>query len=131
MEFINGVPLFSSMFLFISFLIVIYLQLAKTKKKLNLTPSPPQLPIIGNIHQFGKLTHHSHRDLAAKHGSLLLLKLGYYPALVVSSADMAKEAIKRHDAVFSNRLKTTASNILLYGGTDIAFSPYDEYWETS
>ncbi|KAL4324291.1 hypothetical protein GQ457_11G008630 [Hibiscus cannabinus] len=76
-------------FLFISFLILVYLQLAKTKKKLNLPPSssPPRLPVIGNIHQLGKLPHHSHRDLAAKHGSLLLL--------VVSTAKMAKEVIKK------------------------------------
>ncbi|KAK8488962.1 hypothetical protein V6N11_019496 [Hibiscus sabdariffa] len=133
MEFINGVktydnPLFPCLFLFFSFVIIIYLQLAKTKKKLNLPPSPPRLPIIGNFHQLGILPHQSLRDLAAKHGSLLLLQLGHNPTLVVSSAEVAEKVMKSHDIVFSNRAKTTATNIMLYGCTDIGFAPYGEYW---
>ncbi|KAL4297237.1 hypothetical protein GQ457_12G006360 [Hibiscus cannabinus] len=129
MEFINGVKLYDNpLFLFISFVIIIYLQLAKLKKKLNLPPSPPRLPIIGNFHQLGRLPHRSLRDLAAKHGSLLLLQQGHNPTLVVSSAEMAEKVIKSHDVAFSNRAKTTAANILLYGCTDLAFSPYGEYW---
>lgn len=58
----------------------------------------------------------------------MLLHLGQVPALVVSSADMTKEIIKNHDAVFSGRPKSTAANILLYGSQDIAFSPYGEFW---
>jgi hypothetical protein len=54
--------------------------------------------------------------------------LGSVPTLVVSSADMAKEITKTNDIISSNRPKTTAANILLYGCTDIAFSPYGEYW---
>ncbi|XWS48156.1 hypothetical protein CRYUN_Cryun13aG0048700 [Craigia yunnanensis] len=61
-------------------------------KKLNLPPSPPKLPIIGNIHQLGKLPHRSLRDLSRKYGSLLLLQLGHNPTLVVSSVEMADQA---------------------------------------
>ncbi|KAK8684449.1 hypothetical protein V6N13_040476 [Hibiscus sabdariffa] len=129
MEFSNGVKLYDNpLFLFFSFVIIIYLQLAKTKKKLNLPPSPPWLPIIRNFHQLGRLPHRSLRDLAAKHGSLLLLQLAHSPTLVVSSAEVAEKVIKSHDVAFSNRAKTTAANILLYGCTDLAFSPYGEYW---
>ncbi|GMJ14014.1 cytochrome P450, family 71, subfamily A, polypeptide 26 [Hibiscus trionum] len=133
MEFVNGVklygnPLFPCMFLFISFVIIFYLQLAKTKKKLNLPPSPPWLPIIGNFHQLGKLPHRSLRNLASKHGPLLLLQLGHNPTLVVSTAEMAEKVIKSHDVAFSSRPKTTAANTLLYGCTDVGFAPYGEYW---
>ncbi|PON96772.1 Cytochrome P450, E-class, group I, partial [Trema orientale] len=41
---------------------------------------------------------------------------------------MVREIIKNHDVVFSNRPKTTAGDILLYGCKDVAFSPYSEYW---
>ena len=54
--------------------------------------------------------------------------LGNSPTLVVSSADMAREMMKTHDVIFSNRPKITAANILLYGSKDVAFSPYGEYW---
>jgi hypothetical protein len=41
---------------------------------------------------------------------------------------MAREIMKTHDVIFSNRPKITAANILLYGCQDVAFSPYGEYW---
>ncbi|XVE56716.1 hypothetical protein DITRI_Ditri04bG0033200 [Diplodiscus trichospermus] len=122
----NKYPLmFLSLILLVSFLI--WLKLAKGKK-LNLPPSPPKLPIIGNIHQLGRLPHRSLRDLSRKYGSLLLLHLGHNPTLVVSSAEMAMEIVKNHDIVFSGRPSTTATNTLLYGCSDIAFAPYGEYW---
>ncbi|MBA0870971.1 hypothetical protein Goshw_019570 [Gossypium schwendimanii] len=122
---LSSKPLFLSMILLFSLLI--WLKLAK-RKTLNLPPSPPRLPIIGNIHQLGKLPHRSLRDLCRKYGSLLLLQLGYNPTVVVSSADIVKEIVKNHDIVFSNRPRTTAVDILFYGCKDMAFAPYGEYW---
>ncbi|KAI3952862.1 hypothetical protein MKW92_050168, partial [Papaver armeniacum] len=83
----------------------------------KLPPSPPRIPIIGNLHQVGKL-----------HGPLMLLHLGQSPTLIVSSAEMASEIMKNQDLVFANRPSTTTANALLYGCTDIAFAPYGEYW---
>ncbi|MBA0820279.1 hypothetical protein Gohar_025486 [Gossypium harknessii] len=122
---LSSKPLFLSMILLFSLLI--WLKLAK-RKTLNLPPSPPRLPIIGNIHQLGKLPHRSLRDLSRKYGSLLLLQLGYNPTVVVSSADIVREIVKNHDIVFSNRPRTTAVDILFYGCKDMAFAPYGEYW---
>ncbi|XVF43377.1 hypothetical protein PTKIN_Ptkin02bG0035500 [Pterospermum kingtungense] len=118
-------PLFLFLILLVSLLI--WLKIAKGKK-LNLPPSPPKLPIIGNIHQLGKLPHRSLRDLSAKYGSLMFLQLGHNPTIVVSSAEMAREIVKNHDIAFSSRPSTTAANILLYGCTDVGFAPYGEYW---
>lgn len=99
----------------------------KTSPK-NLPPSPPKLPIIGNLHQLGLNTHRSLQSLAQKHGPLMLLHLGRVHLLVVSSADAAKEIMKTHDLVFSNRPKSSIPNALLYNCKDVAFAPYSEYW---
>ncbi|XVF49751.1 hypothetical protein PTKIN_Ptkin04bG0038700 [Pterospermum kingtungense] len=107
--------------------ILIWLKLGKGKK-FNLPPSPPKLPIIGNIHQLGKLPHRSLRDLSTKYGSLMLLQLGHNPTLVVSSAEVAREIFKNHDIVFSNKSITTAAKRLFYGCTNVGFDPYGEYW---
>jgi hypothetical protein len=96
--------------------------------KPNLPPSPPKLPIIGNLHQLGTLPHRSLQALSKKYGPLMFLYLGNAPTLVVSSADMAREIMKTHDLILSNRPKTTGGNIMLYGCQDVFFSPYGEFW---
>lgn len=98
------------------------------RNKLNLPPSPPKLPIIGNLHQLGTLPHQSFHALSKKYGPLMMMKLGQTPAIVVSSVEVAKEIFKNHDVVFSNKPPNTAANIILYGCTDIALAPYGEEW---
>lgn len=101
---------------------------SKPAFKLKLPPSPPKLPIIGNLHQLGKLPHVSLRALSEKYGPLLFLKLGFKQTLIISSSDMVKEMIKSQDIIFSNRPTSTAADIFFYGGKDSAFAPYSEYW---
>ncbi|MCL7044900.1 hypothetical protein MKW94_002910, partial [Papaver nudicaule] len=96
--------------------------------KLNLPPSPPKLPIIGNIHQLGPLLHQSFYDLSNKHGPLMLLTLGKRLMLVVSSAEMATQIVRTHDLVFADRLTVKASRVIFCAGNDIAIAPYGEYW---
>jgi hypothetical protein len=117
-------PILSLLFLF-SFL---YVFKCIRSGKPNLPPSPPKLPIIGNLHQLSTLPHRSLQALSKKYGPVMFLYFGHTPTLVVSSADMAKEMMKTHDIVFSNRPKSKANNLLFYGCTDLAFSPYGEYW---
>ncbi|QHO31891.1 hypothetical protein S83_026497 [Arachis hypogaea] len=113
----------------ISIIIVINLTITRRSKSIiNLPPSPPKLPFIGNLHQLGTLPHRSFQELSNKHGPLMFLQLGQIPTLVVSSADLAKEIFKNHDLVFASRPPTTAGNIFLYGCKDIAFAPCDEAW---
>ncbi|XP_051133333.1 cytochrome P450 736A117-like [Andrographis paniculata] len=93
----------------------------------NLPPSPPKLPLLGNLHQLGPSPHKILRSLAGKHGPLMLLHLGNVPLLVVSSAAAAEKVLKTHDRIFSSRPEI-AVVAAIYGGKDVAFSPYGEYW---
>ncbi|XP_015882509.3 phenylacetaldehyde oxime monooxygenase CYP71AN24 [Ziziphus jujuba] len=119
--------LFLLLLLFLSLRFTFFL--ARPQTKLKLPPSPPKLPFIGNLHQLGNPPYRSLQALSQKYGPLLLLKLGYTPTLLVSSADMFKEITKIHDIVFSNRPKSVATDIFFYGTLDFAFSPYSEYWK--
>ncbi|XP_048329022.2 phenylacetaldehyde oxime monooxygenase CYP71AN24 [Ziziphus jujuba] len=118
--------LFLLLLLFLSLRFTFFL--ARPQTKLKLPPSPPKLPIIGNLHQLSNLPHRSFQELSQKYGPLMLLNLGYTPILVVSSADIAKEIGKIHDIVFANRPKSMAADIFFYGCLDFAFVPYSEYW---
>ncbi|PON96770.1 Cytochrome P450, E-class, group I [Trema orientale] len=119
-------PLFLIPIFFLS--IIILFERFRSRAKSNLPPSPQRLPIIGNLHQLGTHPHRSFRALSDKYGPLMLLHLGQVPTLVVSSSDMVKEIVKKHDVVFSDRPQTTAVDVFLYGGKDIGFAPYGEYW---
>ncbi|KAK9033993.1 hypothetical protein V6N11_050172 [Hibiscus sabdariffa] len=125
--------LFTSLF-WLPFLLVPLLLLFKKKtdqsnKKHNkLPPSPPKLPIIGNLHQLGELSHSSLSQLAHKYGSVMLLHLGRIPVVVVSSADAAKEVLKVNDLACCTRPKLAGIGKLTYNHLDVAFSPYSECW---
>ncbi|XP_024972067.1 cytochrome P450 71A4-like [Cynara cardunculus var. scolymus] len=100
----------------------------RSKPRKTQPPSPPKLPIIGNLHQLGSNPHRSLHALSQKHGPIMFLHFGSLPTLVASSAEVAREIMKTHDLSFSSRPSLTIPNIVLYGGNDIAFSPYGEYW---
>ncbi|XP_027347033.1 cytochrome P450 71A1-like [Abrus precatorius] len=116
-------------YLLITIIVVLKLARAKIKANLNLPPSPPKLPIIGNLHQLGTFPYHSFRALSHKYGALMMLKLGKTQAIVVSSADVAKEIVTTNDITFSDRHKITAVKTMLYGGNDIGFGSYGERWK--
>ncbi|THG20409.1 hypothetical protein TEA_004116 [Camellia sinensis var. sinensis] len=91
-------------------------------------PSPPKLPIVGNLHQLGLFPHRSLRSLAQKYGPLMQLHFGSVPVLIVSSAVAAQEIMKTHDLAFSSRPKTINGSKLIYDCKDVALSPYGKYW---
>ncbi|KAL2933837.1 Cytochrome P450 71A25 [Bienertia sinuspersici] len=94
----------------------------------DLPPSPPKLPILGNLHQLGIYPHQTLQSFSRQYGELMLLHLGSKPALVVSSAKAAREVMKTHDIVFSNRPQSIISKRLIYNRKNVAGAPYGEYW---
>ncbi|KAL6973146.1 unspecific monooxygenase [Sarracenia purpurea var. burkii] len=92
----------------------------------NLPPSPPHLLIIGHLHQLGSRPHRSLLSLARRHGPIMLLRLGNKQAVVVSSADAAREIMKTHDLVFSDRPEFKVTRKLLYNLKDVSMEPYGE-----
>ncbi|KAH0717165.1 hypothetical protein KY285_013196 [Solanum tuberosum] len=123
---------FTNLVAFLLFLSTIFLLFKKWKtQKLNLPPGPWKLPFIGSLHHLavaGPLPHHGLKNLAKRYGVLMHLQLGEIPTVIISSPRMAKEVLKTHDLVFATRPKLVVADIVHYDSTDIAFSPYGEYW---
>ncbi|KAJ1417596.1 Cytochrome P450 [Sesbania bispinosa] len=94
----------------------------------NSPPSPPRIPLLGNLHQLGLFPHRTLQSLAQKYGPLMLLHFGKVPVLVVSSADAASMIMKTHDSVFCDRPQRKLFDIMLYGSREVASAPYGEYW---
>jgi hypothetical protein len=69
----------------------------------RLPPGPKPFSIIGNLLELGDQPHRSLTKLAKAHGPIMTLKLGGLTTIVISSVDMAKEILQKHDQVLSNR----------------------------
>ncbi|XP_051133899.1 salviol synthase-like [Andrographis paniculata] len=115
------------------FLATLWNAITLTKRRrtpAKLPPGPRKFPVIGNLHNLVSFRppYRVLADLAAKYGPMMHLQLGQISTVVVSSSDVAKEFLKTHDITFANRPSFFAINIICYGPTSIAFSPYGEYW---
>ncbi|KAJ0570351.1 putative cytochrome P450 [Helianthus annuus] len=121
-------------FVFYSLPIIFALHVSKLyyfsskKSHKNLPPSPPRLPLIGNLHQLGVGMHRVLQSMAKTYGPLVLVHFGSVPIIVASSVDAAREIMKTHDITFANRPYLSTIRKLTYDGTDIAFSKYGEQW---
>ncbi|XP_042042528.1 cytochrome P450 71AU50-like [Salvia splendens] len=116
--------------LVLSLIVFIYFlqQLLGPRNKKKLPPGPKGLPILGHLHLMGKNPHRDLHRLARKHGPIMGLRLGFVPALVVSSPAAAELVLKTHDLVFASRPANEAAACILYDKRDLAFGPYGPYW---
>eukprot|EP00262_Sarcandra_glabra_P009966 TRINITY_DN24799_c0_g1_i1.p1 TRINITY_DN24799_c0_g1~~TRINITY_DN24799_c0_g1_i1.p1 ORF type:complete len:516 (+),score=40.52 TRINITY_DN24799_c0_g1_i1:40-1548(+) len=114
-------------FFFIPFFLIKLLRSRGNKPKLP--PSPPKLPIIGNLHQLSSKLHLSLRVLAEKYGELIYLQLGQVPTYIVSSSDLAQEVLKTNELYFATRPVTSFSMKIFYGRCDLGLSSYGDYWK--
>jgi hypothetical protein len=84
--------------------------------------------VIGNPNLIGPLPHRSLHELSARYGSLMSLWLGSFPAVVGSSADMARFFLKTHDLAFIDRPRLSGGRHLYYDCSDMLWAPYGAYW---
>ncbi|KAJ9678338.1 hypothetical protein PVL29_020492 [Vitis rotundifolia] len=74
--------------------------------KLNLPPGPAAFPLIGSLLWLGTYSADLEpilRNLHAKYGAILTLRIGSHPAIFISSNSLAHQALVQNGAVFSDR----------------------------
>uniref|UniRef100_A0ACD5UIZ7 Uncharacterized protein n=1 Tax=Avena sativa TaxID=4498 RepID=A0ACD5UIZ7_AVESA len=98
--------------------------------RLRLPPSPWALPLLGHLHHLARdLPHRAMRDLARRHGPLLLLRLGTLPVVVASSAEAAREVMVSRDVDFATRHMSRMVRLSIPRGAEgIIFAPYGDEW---
>ncbi|KAF7844733.1 geraniol 8-hydroxylase-like [Senna tora] len=97
-------------------------------KSPNLPPGPPPLPIIGNILEIGKKPHQSLTSLSRTYGPIFTLKLGRLTSIVISSPQIAKEALQKNDHIFSGRTIPHAARTHDHHEISIAFMDPSPHW---
>ena len=124
---VDTIPLWLPLLLVLPLLLLVKKKMNERSSE-NLPPSPPKLPIIGNLHQLGVLPHQSMWQLSKKYGSVMLLQLSGITTVIISSADAAREVLKVHDLACCSRPPLACSKVFSYNYKDIALSPYGDYW---
>ncbi|KAL0438773.1 UNVERIFIED_CONTAM: cytochrome [Sesamum latifolium] len=86
----------------------------------KLPPGPRPFPIIGNFLHLGQKPHESLAELSKTYGPLMHLKLGTVDTIVVSSPEMAKEILHKHDQACSGRAVPVSAQTLDHHKMSIA-----------
>ncbi|XP_057745584.1 cytochrome P450 76T24-like [Arachis stenosperma] len=94
-------------------------------------PGPYPYPIIGNILEL--LSHKPYESLfhlSKTYGPIMSLKFGTLTAIVISSPEIAKEALTKHDLAFSNRQVLHITTALGHNKVSMVWSPVCDHWRT-
>ncbi|BAT73346.1 hypothetical protein LR48_Vigan01g022000 [Vigna angularis] len=97
-------------------------------KAKKLPPGPRGLPILGSLHKLGPNPHRDLHQLAKEYGSVMYLRLGVVPTIVVSSPQAAELFLKTHDLVFASRPPHEAARYISWEQRNLSFGEYGSYW---
>ncbi|CAM0901555.1 unnamed protein product [Alopecurus aequalis] len=87
-------------------LVVVARSCNRNYRGLRLPPGPAGWPVLGNFLQVafsGKPLFHYIRDLRSEYGPILTLRMGVRTLVVISSAELAREALIDKDKEFASR----------------------------
>ncbi|OMO70116.1 Cytochrome P450 [Corchorus olitorius] len=81
------------------------------------------------MHLLPPILHKSLANLSNRYGPLFYFYIGSKPCLLVSSHELAKEALFDNSTCFLNRPKLANLDYLTYGSADMAMAPYTPLWK--
>ncbi|KAL6652765.1 hypothetical protein ACP70R_011690 [Stipagrostis hirtigluma subsp. patula] len=99
----------------------------------SLPPGPVTSPVIGNMHQLiwskPAVFRWIHGLLKEMGTDILCLRLGATPVVVVACPQIAREVLRKKDAMFTARPPTFASNLFSYGYKSASLTTVDYQWK--
>ncbi|XP_077217404.1 xanthotoxin 5-hydroxylase CYP82C4-like isoform X2 [Tasmannia lanceolata] len=106
----------------------------RAKSSKSKTKNPPEpaggWPVIGHLHLLpgSKPLFRTFAALADIYGPVFRLRLGWYPTLIVSSPELAKECFTTNDKALATRPKSAAGKYMGYNHAMFGTAPYGPYW---
>ncbi|MCO5598325.1 hypothetical protein L7F22_052418 [Adiantum nelumboides] len=96
----------------------------RRRRKPNLPPGPPALPIIGHMHLLAGASHPADAlaHLSKRYGPLISLKLGSIPFIVASTPETARQILQTHDQAFAFRAPLAATTSVYGDSPGILFA---------
>ena len=96
----------------------------------TLPPGPRPFPIIGNILELGNKPHQDVAKLSKTYGPLMTLKLGSLTTIVISSPDIAKEALQKNDQALSSRTIPDSIQVFNHPKVSMSWLPASARWRS-
>ncbi|KAM0934551.1 putative cytochrome P450 [Dioscorea sansibarensis] len=103
----------------------------ETRGKIRLPPSPPRIPILGNLLWLTKPFSHLEptlHHLRAKYGSIFTLYVGSRPVIFIMDGDHIHRSLVENGEVFADRPRPVSSGDLNTNLHSINNTPYGSLW---
>ncbi|PSR77908.1 hypothetical protein PHLCEN_2v7650 [Hermanssonia centrifuga] len=92
-------------------------------------PSPPGLPVLGNILQLPRLNPWiQFTDWRYQYGPIYSLNVAGQAVIVLNSFDTVTDLLDRRSSIYSDRPRSIMAGEILGGGIILAFMGYGERW---
>ncbi|KAL4395244.1 hypothetical protein AHAS_Ahas02G0232600 [Arachis hypogaea] len=98
------------------------------KLTIKLPPGPYPYPIIGNILELSHKPYGSLYKFSKTYGPIMTLKFGSLTTIVISSQEIAKEALTKHNLAFPNKKVLDMTRALDH--VSMVWSRGCDYWRT-
>ncbi|CAI9096985.1 OLC1v1033264C1 [Oldenlandia corymbosa var. corymbosa] len=106
----------------------IYTRSRRRRGRKAIPPGPPQIPLVGNLFQLGGIFHRTLAKLAQIYGPIMTIKILSKTIVIISSPDLAKELVRKHDHTFTARQVLDSFRALDHHKYSILFLPADKQW---
>ncbi|KAI9764930.1 MAG: hypothetical protein M1840_007955 [Geoglossum simile] len=101
----------------------------RRRQNLPLPPGPPQLPIIGNLHQIpSRNPWRTYQKWHKKYGPIITLRKGSGITIILGSDKVARDLLERRSSIYSSRPHMFLIGDCIFGGFQPALTPYGQRW---
>ncbi|KAL2324932.1 hypothetical protein Fmac_023990 [Flemingia macrophylla] len=110
-------------------LMFIHLHVRSRKTSYNLPPGPSLLTIIRNSLELYKKPQQTIDKIIKAYGPIMRFKIGQGTTIIISSTNAAKEILRTHETLFSDRPNPDITTPYNHNNYSMAFLPISPLWQ--